>query len=182
VKDAIQQRVDAFVGEVKGLLQAAVEETRAAALTKVKTMLGADGSPPKKPRRAALRGAPVRRPTSGARPAAPAAAVRSAPRALAPRSRTPAAPPPSAALTASPPSTAPPADREATVLAAVRVLVRATASEVAAHTGMPNGSVWRALQALVSKRQAARSQTSRGAEYSLVSPGSVQRAGVAPPQ
>src|SRR6185437_3535355 len=65
-------------------------------------------------------------------------------------------------------------ERESIVLAAVRALVRATAGEVAAHAGQPNGSVSVALRALVARGQVARTETSRGIEYGLVSPGGIQ--------
>jgi hypothetical protein len=52
--------------------------------------------------------------------------------------------------------------------------VRATAGEVATHSGQPNGSVSVALRALVARVQVARTETARGVEYSLVSPGDVK--------
>lgn len=60
------------------------------------------------------------------------------------------------------------------MLAAVRALVRATAGEVAAHSGQPNGSVSGSLRALVARGQVARTETVRGIEYSLTSPGEVR--------
>ena len=60
------------------------------------------------------------------------------------------------------------------MLAAVRALGRATAGEVAAHSGQPNGSTSVALRALVGHGQVARTETSRGVEYSLVSPGDIK--------
>jgi hypothetical protein len=68
----------------------------------------------------------------------------------------------------------PAAEREALVLEAVRVLVRATASEIAERSGQPNGSVAVALRGLVARSQVAKTRTARGAEYSLVSTGSVR--------
>jgi hypothetical protein len=90
-------------------------------------------SPLGKPARAATttRRPPVRRPTNRASAAPHVAPVPAAPAVPAPP------------MVAAPVLAAPPADREATVLAAVRVLVRATVSEVAAQTGLPNGSVGR---------------------------------------
>lgn len=69
---------------------------------------------------------------------------------------------------------APGPEREALVLYAVRALVRATAGEVAGRSGQPNGSVSVTLRALVAQGQVAKTQTQRGTEYSLVSPGSVR--------
>jgi hypothetical protein len=60
------------------------------------------------------------------------------------------------------------------VLEAVRVLVRATATEVAERSGQPSGSVGVALRALVARGQVAKTRTPRGLEYSLVSAGSIQ--------
>ena len=60
------------------------------------------------------------------------------------------------------------------MLDAVRSLVRATAGEIAARCGRPNGSVYVALRALVTRSQIARTETARGIEYSLVSPGGVR--------
>jgi hypothetical protein len=69
---------------------------------------------------------------------------------------------------------APAPERDALVLDAVRVLVRATASEVAERSGQPNGSVSVALRGLVARGQVAKTRTARGAEYSLISTGSIQ--------
>ncbi len=65
-------------------------------------------------------------------------------------------------------------EREAQVLGAVRALGRAMAVEVAERTGLPNGSVGVALRALVARGLVAKTQTARGAEYSLVSTGRVR--------
>ena len=73
-------------------------------------------------------------------------------------------------------------EREVVVLAAVRALVRATASEVAARSGQPNGSTTVALRALVARGQIARTDTARGIEYSLASPGDTRPSPVAPPK
>jgi sugar-specific transcriptional regulator TrmB len=71
-------------------------------------------------------------------------------------------------------SVAPAPEREVLVLEAVRVLVRATASEVAERSGQPNGSVGVALRALVARGVVAKARTGRGTEYSMVSTGSVR--------
>ena len=68
---------------------------------------------------------------------------------------------------------APLPQREALVLDAVRFLVRATASEVADRTGQPNGTVGVALRGLVARGLVAKTRTTHGAEYSLVSTGSI---------
>jgi len=52
------------------------------------------------------------------------------------------------------------------VLDAVRALGRATAGEVAGRTGQPNGSVAVTLRALVARGLVARTETTRGVEYS----------------
>ncbi|MDC0676168.1 helix-turn-helix domain-containing protein [Sorangium atrum] len=65
-------------------------------------------------------------------------------------------------------------DREAVVLETVRSLVRGTATEIATRSGLPNGSVYVALRALVARGRVARAGTARGAEYSLVSSGGIR--------
>jgi hypothetical protein len=72
------------------------------------------------------------------------------------------------------------------VLEAVRSLARATASEVAQRTGLPNGTVYVVLRALVVASRVAKTDSMRGVEYSLVSNGSIRpfkrtRAAVAEP-
>jgi sugar-specific transcriptional regulator TrmB len=52
-------------------------------------------------------------------------------------------------------------------IAAVRVLGRPTAREVAGHTGLPNGSVAVALRALGTRGLVARTESGRGIEYTL---------------
>ncbi|WP_437767198.1 helix-turn-helix domain-containing protein [Sorangium sp. So ce764] len=65
-------------------------------------------------------------------------------------------------------------DREAVVLETVRSLVRGTATEIAARSGLPNGSVYVTLRTLVARGRVARAGTARGAEYSLVSSGGIR--------
>ncbi|AGP36451.1 hypothetical protein SCE1572_19315 [Sorangium cellulosum So0157-2] len=65
-------------------------------------------------------------------------------------------------------------EREGVVLEAVRSLVRGTATEIAARSGLPNGSVYVALRALMARGRVARAETARGFEYSLVSPGEIR--------
>lgn len=59
------------------------------------------------------------------------------------------------------------------MLDTVRSLVRGTAAEISARSGLPNGSVYVALRALVARGRVARSETARGLEYSLVSSGEI---------
>jgi hypothetical protein len=76
-------------------------------------------------------------------------------------------------------------EREAKVLDAVRFLVRATAGEIAQRTGLPNGTVYVVLRSLVTTGQVAKSDTSRGVEYALVSTGGIRpfkRSSIAPGQ
>ncbi len=65
-------------------------------------------------------------------------------------------------------------DRAATVLDAVRQLVRGTAAEIALHCGLPNGTVYVVLRALLTKGSIAKTDTARGVEYSLVSSGGIR--------
>lgn len=67
-----------------------------------------------------------------------------------------------------------PSEREAAVLEAVRVLVRATAGEVAKACELANGTTYVALRSLVASQKIAKTESSRGIEYSLVSTGKVQ--------
>jgi hypothetical protein len=60
------------------------------------------------------------------------------------------------------------------VLEAVRALVRGTATEIAARSGLPNGSVYVVLRSLVARGKVARAETARGIEYSLVSSGGIR--------
>src|SRR5262249_38282429 len=64
--------------------------------------------------------------------------------------------------------------REALVLDALRSLVRATAREIAQHTGLPNGTANVLLRSLVAAKRVAKTDTLRGVEYSLMSNGSIQ--------
>jgi hypothetical protein len=66
------------------------------------------------------------------------------------------------------------AEREAHVLDALRLLVRGTAAEIAQRAGLPNGSAYVVLRSLVAKSRVARTETSRGIEYGLVSNGEVR--------
>jgi len=108
----------------------------------------------------------------------PQAAPAAAPGRTTARVRPQAAPPPAAPpQTASAGAASPEAQdtgREALVVEAVRSLVRATASEVAQRTGLPNGSVYVLLRALVGAGRVAKTDSMRGVEYSLVSSGSVR--------
>jgi uncharacterized membrane protein len=97
---------------------------------------------------------PVAPPTA---PAAPAATLRDARE----RPATVAAP----AAAASNAAPAPPAPREAAVLDAVRSLGQGTAAEIARQGGLPNGTVYVVLRALVARGHVARSDTARGVEY-----------------
>jgi hypothetical protein len=143
-----------------------------------------DASAPKVPGAGPVDRAPGRRrrvasrigeaaPTTGAKPKAQARSSEAA----ATTKETTAAPlgatGPSAPMQANG-AVGPPKGREAVVLAAVRALVRATAGEVAERTGQPNGSVSVALRALVARGEVARTDTARGIEYALISPGNVR--------
>ena len=65
-------------------------------------------------------------------------------------------------------------ERDGMVLSAVRALVRPTASEVAGHCHLATQAAHASLRTLVASGQIARSETARGQEYSLVSPGAVR--------
>ncbi len=65
-------------------------------------------------------------------------------------------------------------DREAVVLETVRSLVRGTATEIAARSGLPNGSVYVAPSRARGSRPRGESRDSEGAEYSLVSSGGIR--------
>ena len=60
------------------------------------------------------------------------------------------------------------------VLSAVRTLVRPTAAEIADHCRFAAHLVHASLRALVTAGQIAKTETARGQEYALVSPGAVR--------
>ena len=181
----IRERVDRFVEEILGLIRRMQEEHRATALRTVTTML-ADI------RRPAVRASSERRQKrrNGTTPsrksvAAPGASTRHAAPSRPSSALTPAEPATSSVPT--PPSGADPitagtvtetaastSEREAVVLETVRALVRGTATEIATRSGLPNGSVYVALRALVTRGRVARAETARGVEYSLVSTGEIR--------
>jgi hypothetical protein len=159
VDQVIQARVDLFVRELLDVLDVAVAEACSTAFQTVESMIR------QPPGNGAVASAPSRRV-----PRVPVSAAPVRPRRPSRRRQ------PAAALPAptSPPAPGDRSDLESAVLASVRHLGRATAVQVAAHSGRPNGSVAKTLRALVAKRDVARTSSTRGAEYSLVSPGSVQ--------
>jgi hypothetical protein len=155
VMDAIGECVERFVQEILALIEQVREERRAAMASSTASRVGA----PPRPRRAAARagiGAP-----SGGRRAAALESISGPP-------TVPSAPAPVTGTEVQA------SEREAVVLTAVRALARATAAEVARHSGLPNGSTSVALRALVARGQVARTEGTRGIEYSLVSPGDVK--------
>ncbi|WP_441286177.1 helix-turn-helix domain-containing protein [Sorangium sp. KYC3313] len=190
--DAIKERVDRFVKDILSLVERAQDEHRAAAHRTVTTMLADLGRPaanasserrPKPRKRPAHAQRSVAKPTrsvakptrSGKQGALSGASSSST---TAPSTRKTSAPPASGAdrttagtMTATGASTS---DREAVVLETVRSLVRGTATEIATRSGLPNGSVYVALRALVARGRVARAGTARGAEYSLVSSGGIR--------
>ena len=66
------------------------------------------------------------------------------------------------------------AEREALMLESVRTLVRATAGEIAQHGGLPSGTAYVVLKQLITNGRVAKTETARGVEYSLVSPGAIR--------
>jgi hypothetical protein len=199
--DAIQQRVEQFVQEILSLVERARRESRAAALDRATTVLAEMGRPtkPRTPADAAKssrhergRGRMTSAATSEAAPTTSAKSeersrrtLEAAPATQRPRRPRPVASPSAtdtseASATAAAPSSregasngtgSPSSAREAAVLNAARALVRATASEIAGRCGQPNGSVAVALRSLVARGQVVKAETTRGLEYSLVSPG-----------
>lgn len=180
----IKERVDRFVEEILDLIRRIQEEHRATALRTVTAML-ADL------RRPAARPSSERRQKrrNGTAPpeksvATPVARTKPSPLSRAPRASTLAT---SATKPSAPTSVTEPimaetmteavvstSDREAVVLETARCLVRGTAAEIAARSGLPNGSVYVALRALVARGRVARAETARGIEYSLVSSGEIR--------
>ena len=65
-------------------------------------------------------------------------------------------------------------ERDGMGLSAVRTLVRPTAGEVAEHCQLAVHLVHASLRALVTGGQIAKTETARGQEYALVSPGAVR--------
>lgn len=65
-------------------------------------------------------------------------------------------------------------DRETLVLDAVRTLIRPTAGEIAQQCGLPNGSAYVVLRALVASGRVAKIEAARGQEYSLTSTGGIR--------
>ncbi|WP_437947550.1 helix-turn-helix domain-containing protein [Sorangium sp. So ce296] len=182
---AIEERVDRFVKDILRLVRRVQEEHRATARRAVTAMLTDPGRPAanaSSERRPKRRKAPAPTPKSvagpvrsrkhGTRSGAPSASTTAAPatkRIVAPASgadRTTAG-----VLAATGASTS---EREAVVLETVRSLVRGTATEIATRSGLPNGSVYVALRALMARGRVARAETARGFEYSLVSPGEIR--------
>lgn len=189
----IKKRVDRFVEEILSLIRRVQEEHRAMALRTVTAMLtGRPERATSEHRRGTTseksQDLPAKRPTRRTisrvlRPSMPAAPAPAAPTPAAPAMRKRkliATSPVSASLPAdtTPEATIEPApssgDRETVVLEAVRVLVRATAAEIAKHNGLPNGSVYVVLRSLVARGKVARAETARGIEYSLVSSGEIR--------
>lgn len=184
----IKERVDRFVEEILDLIRRLQEEHRATALRTVTAMLTDLRRPAARvssERRQKRRNgtahpeksvaAPVVAPVTGTKPGALSRASSTS---------TPAA---SATKTSAPTSVAEPitaetvtetgastSDREAVVLETARCLVRGTAAEIATRSGLPNGSVYVALRALVARGRVARAETARGIEYSLVSAGDIR--------
>lgn len=66
------------------------------------------------------------------------------------------------------------AEREAMVLDAVRFLVRGTAAQIAQRCGLPNGTVYVVLRALVTSGKVAKTETASGLQYGLVSTGGIR--------
>jgi hypothetical protein len=181
--NTIKERVDRFVDEILSLLRRVQEEHRATALRTVTTMLTDLGRPAARasserrqkrrnahtsksvapPMRSAKQGTLSRTPSSRT-PAAPATSRSSAP--------TSVADPTTASTTTATGASA--SNREAVVLDTVRTLVRGTATEIATRSGLPNGSVYVSLRALVGRGRIARAETARGVEYSLVSSGEIR--------
>jgi hypothetical protein len=187
--NAIKLRVDRFVEEILSLMRRVQEEHRATALRTVMTMLTDLGRPPARAsseRRQKGRKGTARTKKSVAAPARGAkqgtlSRAASSRTSTAPATRkTPATSPVSASIPADATSEAviEPApssgDRETVVLDTVRSLVRATATEIATRSGLPNGSVYVSLRALVGRGRIARAETARGVEYSLVSSGEIR--------
>lgn len=182
--NAIKERVDRFVKEILSLVQRVQEEHRATARRTVTilTDLGRPAANASSERRPKRRKGPAHTKKSVARPVrsgkhgtlsgASSSSTTAAPatrRILTPASgadRTTAG-----TMTATGASTS---DREAVVLETVRSLVRGTATEIATRSGLPNGSVYVALRALVARGRVARAETARGVEYSLVSSGEIR--------
>jgi uncharacterized membrane protein len=188
MNDAMEQRVEQFVQEMLGLLQHARGVSSAAALRVFSTMLAGMGQPldakasterrPPAPR--AARTPPKKAATSPRRGQARRGAPSIATEAVEPPAVGPSSPasvsvetkaPPASPATPSSASPAPLPEREALVLDAVRVLGQATAGEVAARSGQPNGSVAVALRSLVARGLVAKSRAARGTEYGLTSAG-----------
>ncbi|WP_437615450.1 helix-turn-helix domain-containing protein [Sorangium sp. So ce834] len=190
---AIEERVDSFVKEILRLVRRVQEEHRAAARRTVKAMLTDPGRPAanaSSERRPKRRKAPAQRQKSvagparsrkhGTRSAAPSASATAAPATksiVAPATKSIVAPASGADRTTAGMMAATGAstsEREAVVLETVRSLVRGTATEIATRSGLPNGSVYVALRALMARGRVARAETARGFEYSLVSPGEIR--------
>jgi hypothetical protein len=198
---AIDDLVERLVGDILNILERARDEHRARALDTVAALLAT--TPQARPVRAqpARPTAPVAKkptparaankaPSAPARPPTPTREVRTPPPAAPRRPEPPpkrerarvkplaAAVVPAVEATQPPPERAdagPSAtERETAVLDAVRVLVRATAAEVAERCGLPNGTVYVVLRSLCASRRVAKTETPRGLEYSLVSTGGIQ--------
>src|SRR5262245_25192872 len=169
--NAIKERVDRFVEEILSLIRRVQEEHRATACRSVTAMLADLARPaakasserrPKGRKRTANAkktvATPVRSGKHGTRPRASRSWTASAP-----DTRRISAPAPIAdPATAVNATGAAGSDREAVVLDTVRALVRGTTTEIATRCGLPNGSVYVALRALVARGRVARAETARG--------------------
>lgn len=169
--------VERFVKDLGGLVARVQRDQLEGALE----VLGAAPSPPvpRRARRAAPAPSSTRRGSApeprdpaagrsvgGAEVAAPLVGGDQEPAAGTPEERDHAPSPPRRAATGL-------TGREATVLDAVRQLARGTAAEIAPRCGLPNGTVYVVLRALLTKGSLAKTDTARGVEYSLVSSGAI---------
>ncbi len=168
--NSVGDRIEQFISDVLDLIQQVRQDSRSAAL-------GIGGAPAAAPRK---RGRPrkveVARPNVTTAPVQAEAPPPAAPRRVGrPRKVQPIpvapAPEPEAAATEEPQA---PGERETAVLETVKLLVRATAGEIARQSGLPNGSVYALLRSLAIRGQVAKMETSRGIEYGLVSAGGIR--------
>jgi Sugar-specific transcriptional regulator TrmB len=198
MNDPVDQRVEQFVQEIVRLVQRACGESVAAVRSVLSTTQADDRRPAAPPKPAATvktsrtsssqarrHGTPStaksetasrrRAKSEGhaqrAREVAPATQRSLVPTAISPPSSAGTSdettrPSSEAASVASTSNAVP--DREAAILAALGTLGRATAAEIARRCEQPNGSVSVVLRSLVARGQVAKTQTSRGMEYSLI--------------
>jgi hypothetical protein len=168
-------------GAPKREVRGRAEEAKAKAKAKPAPKPAAKAATPPKPAKAEVAVATARPRLTRTEVASPQKASSRPEPAPAPKRRHPS-PVAAAAPAASAPPAAPgapvaepsPTERETAVLEAVRLLVRATASEVAERCGLPNGTAYVVLRALCASRRVAKTETARGIEYALVSPGKIQ--------